>query len=95
MQAASEFEEAIFALIAGGGKRIVVDLSGVSFIDATAIEILVRGERRLRPGGGRMALVCRDRNIARVFEVTGLGQIFALHESLTSALADVGNGSAG
>jgi anti-sigma B factor antagonist len=88
LYSAPEFEEAVFALIAGGGTRIVVDLTAVSFLDSTALGVLVKGAKRLRPVGGNIVIVSRDRNVAKVFEVSGLGRMFILHESVAEAARD-------
>ena len=66
---------------------IVVDLDDVGFIDSTGIGVLVGGLKRARAHGGDLSLVCTQRRILKVLEITGLTQVFTVHESLDGALA--------
>ena len=89
---APEFKERMVELIEDGKKRIVVDLSSATFIDSTTLGVLVGGVKRLRPGGGSLALVCTDQNITKIFEITGLDRVFAIHESREEALSALATG---
>jgi anti-sigma B factor antagonist len=84
---APEFKERIIKVIDEGKKRVVVDLSSATFIDSTTLGVLVGGVKRLRPVGGSLALVCTDHNICKIFEITGLDRVFAIHDSREAALA--------
>ena len=65
---------------------IVVDLDDVGFIDSTGIGVLVGGVKRARSNGGELALVCNQRRILKVLEITGLTQVFSVYESVDDAL---------
>jgi anti-sigma B factor antagonist len=82
-----EFKKALLGVISTGARYVVVDLSLTTFIDSTALGVLLRGVERLRETGGRLAVVCPDANIRKVFEVTGLHRVFELHDSRVEALA--------
>lgn len=69
-----------------GIVRLVVDLTEVSFIDTSGIGVLVAGLRRVRPSGGSMALVCIDKNIRRLFEITALDRVFSIYATRKAAL---------
>jgi len=84
---APEFKERLVQLIEDGKKRIVVDLSEATFIDSTTLGVLVGGIKRLRPEGGSLTLVCSDENITKIFEITGLDRVFAIHATRDEALA--------
>jgi anti-sigma B factor antagonist len=64
--------------IATGRNRIIVDLSETTFLDTTALGILIGAVKRLRSRHGALAIVNVDANIAKVFEITGLDQIFTI-----------------
>lgn len=85
---APEFKERMVQVIEQGKKRIVVDFSKATFIDSTTLGVLVGGVKRLRPLGGTLALVCTDRNILKIFEITGLDRVFPIHDSRDDALQD-------
>jgi anti-sigma B factor antagonist len=69
-----------------GGRRILVDLTGVSFIDSTALGVLVGTAKTLRSSGGQMVLVADDPRVTRVIELTGLAGIFRIESSLPEAV---------
>jgi anti-sigma B factor antagonist len=83
---APRFKDELVRAVEGGSRRVVVDLTDTTFIDSTTLGVLVGGLRRLRPDGGDLALVITDRNIRKVFEITGLDRVFAIHETRDEAL---------
>lgn len=84
---APQLHEALDASIAAGGRHLVVDLSQVTFIDSTALGVLVGAAKRLHSADGALAIVCSDEKIRRIFQITGLDQALAMHESRDEALA--------
>lgn len=83
MYTAPEFERAL-ALNGSADSRVVVDLSGCTFIDSTGLGILVQANRHI--GGNPLPIVAAGAEVLRAFEVSGLDRRFALHPSLESAL---------
>jgi anti-sigma B factor antagonist len=73
-----------------GKGRIVVDMSGVSFLDSSTINALFTALARMHRRGGRLALVCPDPLITRVFRITGLDRLLPPHAALADALAALG-----
>jgi anti-sigma B factor antagonist len=69
-----------------GGRRIIVDLLGVSFLDSAALGVLVGSAKRARASGGRFSLVSDDPRALRVFQITGLDRVFSLERSLAAAI---------
>ena len=83
---APQFKETLVSGIDEGARRIIVDLTGVTFIDSTALGVLVSGAKRVRPLNGSLDIVCDDENITRIFEITGLDRIFGIYPSREEAL---------
>jgi anti-sigma B factor antagonist len=88
---APEFKQQLLDVIDQGGRDVVVDLSSTTFIDSTTLGVLVGGVKRLRTNEGQLSLVCSDRNITKIFEITGLDRVFTIHATREAA---VGAGSA-
>jgi anti-sigma B factor antagonist len=85
-----EFKEELLRVIADGADHVVVDLAATTFIDSTALGVLLRGVERLREtSDGRLSVACTDPHICKVFEVTGLDRIFSVYSSPEEALAQV------
>jgi anti-sigma B factor antagonist len=87
---APEFKQQLLDAIAKGAKSVVVDLSNTTFIDSTTLGVLVGGVKRLRGQDGALSLVCNDRNITKIFEITGLDRVFQIHETRDQALGAAG-----
>jgi anti-sigma B factor antagonist len=87
---APEFKQQLLDVIGGGGKHVVVDFSDTTFIDSTTLGVLVGGVKRLRAQEGRLSLVCSDRNIRKIFEITGLDRVFTIYPTRDEALAKTG-----
>ena len=83
---APEFKQQLLEVIGQGSKEVIVDFSDTTFIDSTTLGVLVGGVKRLRPNGGRLSLVCSDRNITKIFEITGLDRVFTIYPTRAEAL---------
>lgn len=77
------------ALTASGRTTVVVDLLGVTFLDSTALGVLVGALKRCRESGGELPLVIAEPRILKVFEITGLTGVFSIHESVDGAARSV------
>jgi anti-sigma B factor antagonist len=69
--------------------RVVVDLSGVSFLDSTALGILVRAVRERSGDGGSIRVVLPDGTARRIFEITTLDRVLPVAGSRAQALAEL------
>ncbi len=64
------------------GCRVVIDLSGVDFLDSIGLGLIVGALKRVRDHGGDLAIVVSAARVRRVFEVTGLDRVVPLLASL-------------
>jgi anti-sigma B factor antagonist len=83
---APEFKKELLDAIAQGAKQVIVDFSKTTFIDSTALGVLVGAVKRLRMNEGQLSLVCSDGNITKVFAVTGLDRVFRIYPNRVEAL---------
>ncbi len=90
LHTAQELRAAINDAIDEGATSLVVDLSDATFIDSMTLGVLLGAVKRLRPVGGQVSVVCTDVNIRRIFEITLLDRVFALHRSRDMALETAG-----
>jgi anti-sigma B factor antagonist len=74
--------------IKAGTRRLVLDLTDVSFIDSTAIGVIAGAVERLDElGGGSVAVVSTHEKVMQIFEITGLDNVLTVHPSRDDALA--------
>jgi anti-sigma B factor antagonist len=74
--------------IKAGTRRLVLDLTDVSFIDSTAIGVIAGVVERLdEVGGGSVAVVSTHEKVMQIFEITGLDNVLTVHPSREDALA--------
>jgi anti-sigma B factor antagonist len=81
---AEEVGAALGEIAAEGTKRVVVDLTEVSFVDSTALGTLIEARRKL---DGDFLLAAPGHDVHRALEVSGLLEHFSVHESVEDALA--------
>ena len=85
--AAPALRERLVAAIAEGTIRLVLDLENVDFIDSTGLGVLVGAVRRARAADGDLRLVCTNQRILKVFDVTGLDEVFVIAPSVEDAVS--------
>src|ERR671936_728996 len=85
---APEFKQQLLDVIGQGGKDVIVDFSETTFIDSTTLGVLVGGVKRLRTNDGQLSLVCSDRNITKIFEITGLDRVFTIYPTREQVVRD-------
>jgi anti-sigma B factor antagonist len=68
-----------------GAREIVVDLSGVGFLDSSALGTLVGAHKDLHASGGILKVVCAQPNILKVFEITRLSEVIPVFDSVERA----------
>lgn len=71
-----------------GLSRLLVDLSRTTFMDSTALGVLVGVKRKLDVDE-RLAIICPRRDLLKIFEFAGMDGAFAIFPTLEEALADV------
>jgi anti-sigma B factor antagonist len=69
------------------GARVVVDLTDVAFIDSTGLGVLVATLKHVREVDGHLHVVVSRPRVLKVFTLTGLDAVIALHPTLDGALA--------
>ncbi len=79
----------IGAALASGGvdHRVVCSMAGVSFIDSTALAMLVQGMKRARELQGDLVLAELPPRVRIVFDLTGLDHAFDIYPTAEDAAA--------
>ena len=80
--------------LAARQPRIIVDLAGLEFIDASGTAALTRGRRHARSAGGDLLLAAPRRPVRRVLAIIWEADGFAVHASVAEAAASAGTAPA-
>jgi anti-sigma B factor antagonist len=67
--------------------QLIVDLSRTTFLDSSALGVLIGAFKRMRERDGRLDVVQPAAALRRIFEITALDRILSLYESREEALA--------
>ena len=86
---APALEERLDAGIRESSGALVLDLSGVEFIDSTGLRVLLRARGLLGREDRALVVICPYGAVRRVFELSGLSTVFALYPSREAAAADL------
>lgn len=78
--------DALIAACDEGPERVVVDLADVTFIDSTALGVLVEARSRMQ-NRRAFLLAAPGPETKRALEVSGLDKHFSVHASRTDALS--------
>jgi anti-anti-sigma factor len=71
---ASEVRSAV-ASVTGPGTHLVIDLTGVDFLDSTGLGSLVWARKRVRREGGDVLVTSPQPNVRRVLEISGVAEL--------------------
>jgi anti-sigma B factor antagonist len=94
LHVAPELRSVIMNVVDRRVASLVIDLSGVSFIDSTTLGVLLAASRRMKAAGGDLRVVIARREIRSVFELTLLDRVFAIDSTRQEALAALGSSPA-
>jgi anti-anti-sigma factor len=84
----ASLRDRILIMLKDTTSLVIVDLSGVTFCDASGLALLVGTRRRAALHGLTVTLAAPRPNVAKLLRVTGLNRAFTVHPTLTSALLD-------
>lgn len=70
-----------------GERRLVLDLTGVAFLDSTVLGSMIGALRRIREAEGAMRVVLPETPARRIFDITGLVPVLDVYPTRDAALA--------
>jgi anti-sigma B factor antagonist len=84
---APRLRELLIDLVSKNNYQLIVNMDKVEFLDSTGLGVLVGGLKRVRAHDGSLDLVCTQERILKIFRITGLTQVFDIHETVNQAIA--------
>jgi len=82
-----EVRKKIKKIIEEGRRKLVFDLSRVTFLDSSGLSVLVSALKAVRPDGGDVALLKLPPNIRALIELMRLHYVFDIFDDETAAVA--------
>ena len=82
-------EQKLLGLLAGGEKRLVLELSGLEYISSAGLRVLLVVAKKLNAAGGKFALAAARDHIREVLDLSGFIDIFPLFANQQEAVAGV------
>jgi anti-sigma B factor antagonist len=67
-------------------RRLIIDLTDVTYMDSSGVGILVDALRRVRVSGAKLALVAVAPRVLSVLQITKLDQFFEMYATREEAL---------
>ena len=80
---APAFRNELFSVIDEGHDRVVIDCSGMAFIDSAGLAALVEAQRRLSGHPGELVLRGVRPAARRIFEITDLVDLFSFEGAVS------------
>jgi anti-anti-sigma factor len=86
---AAQVRDSALMLVDSGVKNIVIDHHSTEYMDSTGLGTLVGLLKRTRELGGDVVIAAAQPRVKRVFEITGLTQVFRMYDDVAAALKEV------
>lgn len=68
-------------------KKLVVDLSGVTYVDSSGLAVLIEAMQKVGEQGSEFALSGLQESVRTIFEIARLDQVFRIFPNADAALA--------
>ncbi len=82
-----QFKDALSRGTGEGARRVIIDFAKVTFIDSSAIGVVVGGVKNMRALGGTLDIVCPEEQIRGILKTTRLDEILNVYLTRAEALA--------
>jgi len=86
----SEFSNAVTGLIAAGERKVLIDLSGVNYVDSASIGCLMDLYRQATAAGGALKLSGVQKRVETMLTMTGAHNFLEMHATEAGALKSFG-----
>ena len=80
----SQFRQALSDM--ASSRRLIIDMSGVPFVDSAGLGALIGGIRRARELGGDVVVACNRPALVRLLRTTGFDRIVNVTETVEEAI---------
>ena len=86
----TDFANTVTGLIAGGEKRVLLDMSGVAYVDSATIGCLMDLYRQTTAAGGALKLCGVQKRVETMLTMTGAQNFLEMHPDEPTAIKSFG-----
>ncbi len=83
-----ELRKIFEGLVRSNEKKVLINFTGVAYIDSSGLATLIEMLQRLKSIGGRMRFSNMEQKIKNIFEITKLYKLFEIFDNQEAALND-------
>ena len=83
----AEFEHTVKQRIADGSRKMVLDLTGLTYIDSAGLGMVAACAGIIFKAGGKLVVVAPAGRIMQMFEITRLNKVIDLYPDFDAAVA--------
>ncbi|MCB1145638.1 MAG: STAS domain-containing protein [Leptospiraceae bacterium] len=76
-----ELKSAIFKKVEDEVESLIIDMSGVPYMDSSGVGALVAGQKRMRSNGGKFAILNVQQDVLSILQLASLDKFFTIYES--------------
>jgi anti-sigma B factor antagonist len=69
---------------------LVVDLGQVDYVSSAGLRVLLIAVKKVKGGGGKLALCAIQPQVREVFDISGLSAVFSIHPERSASIQAVG-----
>jgi len=91
---APQLRQEAVRLVAAGQSRLVIDLSGVDFLDSTGLGVIVGVLKRVRTHDGVLAVAGAENHVRKVFDITRISDVLPMFSTVDEACVAITSGDA-
>lgn len=81
-----QVREALAPLIEKKTQRLLIDLSGVTYMDSSGLAVFVDAMQRMQSFGGQLAMFGLRENVRSIFKIARLDQVFKIFPDKNAAM---------
>ena len=82
-----KLDAALTKLLSQDHKTVVLDISGLDYVDSSGVGMLVSCLTKLKKAGGEMKVAGANPRIRRIFSMTGVESMLSMYDTVAAATA--------
>jgi len=86
----TKLRETVANLIAGGNKKVILNLKEVDYVDSSGMGEIVRSHMAIRKQGGQLKLANPSKMVTELLQATGMNKVFDIHTDEAAAVHSFG-----